>query len=597
MHDNILTIIITISFLSLLCQYISWWVKIPSILFLLITGLILGPVMGFLDSSLLLGDLFYPIVSLSVAIILFEGSLSLKFKKIKEQKKYIIKFISLGGMITFVGVSFACYYIFSTSILVSFLIGAILTVTGPTVIAPMLRVIRPSTQVCEVAKWEGIVLDPFGAILAVLVFDFMLRGSASDVLTHGLLAFVMMVATGALVGLVFGLFLSQILLKHIIPKFLVNIAVLNFVLLAFLASNQMFHETGLLAVTIMGITLANRSGLDLHEIIEFKETLSTLLISALFILLAAEIKLETLYPLIVPSLILFLVMLLVIRPLKVLVTTRKTDLTLADKFMIVWIAPRGIVAVAIASLFQHKLTDIGYEGVELITPVIFLIIVWSVLLPSLTGKILAKLFGSVQPEQNTILILGANSLSISVAKELLRSGSEVVLIDNVWNEVTRAKHNGINAVYTNLISLDTEIDLNINAVGHVLSLTANSEFTTFANILFKRVVEKKNIYSIKSDYSLADEDSKETLEQFKPRVLFSDEVSYEKLSSMLKQGYKIESIKLTEHLTYENYLKHSSDSILLFALDQHNSLYVVASDTSVKPQPGWTIISITQSKS
>ena len=374
MDATITALIMSIGLLSTLCQLLAWWFRIPSILFLLIAGVLLGPVTGIFNPDKLFGDLMFPIVYLAVSVILFEGSLTLKFNQITDQRHYISNFIVVGTLITWIGISLTVHLILNIDWSLSALIGAILVVTGPTVIIPMLRAVRPHNNVAQMLKWEGIILDPLGAILAVLVFDFITSGQGQGVWIHAFTYFIKMFVTGTLIGFVSGMLLSEFMLRYFLPKFLLNILVLNFVLAVFVVANLFYSETGLLAVTVMGLTLTNRKDVDLGSVLDFKETLSALLISSLFIVLAARLNLANLKPMIIPSLIIFIVMQFVIRPFKVMATTIGSKLDFGHKTLLSWIGPRGIIAAAIASLFEIKLSEMGYQHVEFITPLIFLLL-------------------------------------------------------------------------------------------------------------------------------------------------------------------------------------------------------------------------------
>lgn len=592
MNEQISIAVVGICILSMCCQLLAWRTRVPSILYLLLCGVLVGPIGGYLNPDQLFGDLLFPMVSLAVAVILFEGSLTLNFAKIAEQKHHILKFIVLGSIITFLGISVTAYRIFDSSVSIALLIGAILTVTGPTVITPMLRTIRPTINVCNVSKWEGIILDPFGAILTVLVFDFIIRGHSDDLVMHGTVSFVKMVCTGAMIGFIFGMLLSEVLERHLIPKFLINLTVLSFVLSSFVVANLFFHETGLLAVTIMGLTLANRPNIDLHEILEFKETISTLLLSSLFIVLAARIDLVSLSPVLLPSLMLFAVMQFVIRPTKVLLTTTNSGMSAAEKVTLTWIAPRGIIAAAIASLFEYKLLAQGYD-VAFISPTVFLIIVWSVLLPSLTGRFIAQKTGACQPEPNGTLIIGANPLSRKLAEILMQHQREVLIADNNWEEISLARMRGIKTFYGNPLSENAADDLELNGIGKLLVMTPNTDLGALASLHFRRDLERKNIYYLPTEYEQSSSHKHTISKEHRGRALFAHDACYEQLLEMLITDYEIKSTLLSEQFTYEDYLAmQAGHCIPLLAFDGKDNMHLFSPETEVKPNAGWTVISL-----
>jgi len=592
--DNFITLsIVVICVVSMLCQGIAWYLRIPSILFLLISGIILGPVTGFLVPDKLLGDLLFPTISLSVAIILFEGSLTLNFNKISEQRKNVIKFISIGGIITFIGVSLSAHYIFNINYSMSFLLGAILIVTGPTVIGPMLTAIRPSNKVCQLLKWEGMILDPFGAILTVLVFDVVIRTQSEHLLISAIFYFLKLTIVGGVIGYIFGYLLSKALIKHLIPKFLINIVVLNFVLLSFMISNAIYHETGLLAVTVMGLTLANFKNLDLKEILEFKETLSTLLLSSLFILLAARINLSNLYYVMFPATIIFCLMQFLIRPIKVFLTTRKSELNFGDKLMLAWIAPRGIVAAAIASLFELKLKRMGYNDASFLSPVVFLIISYSVILPSFTGKFFAKLIGANRSDSNGILIIGANALSRKIAEIIQKRNYYVLIADYNWDEISTARMNGLKTFFGNPLSEHAEYNLSLLDLGKMMAITPNTELAVLSGVHFKREIEKNEIYYLQTAKEKNIAEKNKIADSHKGKKLFGDNITYEKLLSLLNSTHEIRSTCITNKYTFEDYLTSNKETIIpLFAFDTKNKLVLFSANNKISPDDGWTIVSM-----
>ena len=284
MDNNILLSIASIGVLGIACQWFAWWVRIPSILFLLTVGIIVGPVLNLINPDALFGNLLFPFISLSVAVILFEGSLTLKFEDIRGHGKTVSNLVSTGALITWLIIGYSTYRLLDLPIELAFLFGAIVVVTGPTVIIPMLRIVRPNTKVANVLRWEGIIIDPLGALLAVLVFDFIISGQQNNALGMIFLTFGKIIFSGLIIGFVSGWLIGEILRKQYVPQYLRNIFTLISVFAIFVTSEMIESESGLLAVTVMGITMANMKDMDIDNILDFKESLSVLLISALFIL-------------------------------------------------------------------------------------------------------------------------------------------------------------------------------------------------------------------------------------------------------------------------------------------------------------------------
>ena len=289
MHQELIGLTIAgLGVLGLGCQWLAWRMKLPAILLLLIAGLVIGPVAGIFNPNILFGDLLFPLISLAVAVILFEGSLTLNFAEIKTVRKNVKSIVTIGAIITWIITSVATHYLLDFSWSLAFLFGSMTVVTGPTVIVPLLRTVRPQAKLANILRWEGILIDPIGAIFVVIVYEFIVSSSKM----HSLEVFGLMLLVGLVIGAVAGWLIAYVLRNHLIPEYLQPFAVLVVVLGVFAGSNALESEAGLLAVTVMGMWLANAKDVDIRHILHFKENLTILLISGLFLILASRIQLD-----------------------------------------------------------------------------------------------------------------------------------------------------------------------------------------------------------------------------------------------------------------------------------------------------------------
>lgn len=391
--------------LGAVCQWVAWRMRIAAILPLLLVGLLLGPGMGVLDPDKFLGDLLFPIVSLGVAIILFEGSLTLRFSDIQNVTGIIRNLTSIGVVVTWGVMGAAAHYIVGLDWQLSLLFGALVAVTGPTVIMPMLRSIKPTSRIANVLRWEGILVDPIGAVLAVLLFELIVSGHQSE----SLMVFGKVIAMGSVWGISGGVVLGTLLKRHLFPDYLENYAALAMVLVVFSASNSLGQESGLIAVTVMGIVLANTRDLNVEELLSFKEHLTVVLISMLFIILAARLQVDQLALLSVSSLIVLAVALFLARPLSVLLSSIGTSITFKEGALLAWIAPRGIVAAAVSSLFALKLEG-KVANAELLVPLTFVVIIGTVLIHGLTAPWLARRLGLSSSGDQGVLLSCSNKM-------------------------------------------------------------------------------------------------------------------------------------------------------------------------------------------
>ena len=311
---------------GVLCQWLAWSLRVPSILLLLGAGLLVGPILGWLDPDALLGTLLFPLVSLGVVIILFEGSLTLRFDDIRGLSGMVRRLVTLGALLNWVIIGSAAMFLLDFSFELAMLFGALVVVTGPTVIAPLLRSVRPQQRIASVLRWEGIVIDPLGALLAVVVYEFVVATSPAGALFNGLLAFLKVIGVGAVIGLAGGFVLGNLLRGPWLPGYLHNLASVSLVLTVFSLSNLLAHEAGLLAVTVMGVLVANMRDVHTEEILSFKENLSLFFISGVFILLAARVEFDALLAIGWSGLALLAVVQLIARPTAVWASAIGTDL-------------------------------------------------------------------------------------------------------------------------------------------------------------------------------------------------------------------------------------------------------------------------------
>ncbi|QTL35870.1 MULTISPECIES: cation:proton antiporter [Pseudoalteromonas] len=556
-----------IALFSVLAQWLAWVCRVPAILFLLLTGLLLGPVSGQLQPDQLLGDLLFPVVSLSVAIILFEGALTLHFHELKGIGKVVRNLCSIGMLTTFAILTASAIWLLELDWRVAAVLGAVLVVTGPTVIAPMLNAMRPEKDIDRILRWEGIVIDPIGALFAVLVFEAVNQVGEAAVFSHTMLALFSTLGVGTSVGIVAGWLTTTIIRREWLPYELHKFGILALVLFSFTLANHLSHESGLLAVTIFGIWLANQDDLEIDSVLEFKEDLSMILISSLFILLAARLQLEDLMLLDGDVFIFLAIVLFVARPLSIAVSTFGSDLPLRSRLLLAWIAPRGIVAAAVGSVFALSMMQSGYPDANKMVPLIFTVIIVTVILQSLTATPLARLLKVRQPAPNTLLLIGANHVSRAIARGLKEQNVDVYLSDPAWENCKMARMDGLPCYYGNPQSEHAERYLPLTSLKSVLALSPNRHHNALGVQYFSHLLGEQNVFSLKSstNHAKANKDSATFLSR---QLLFGDEGNYAKLSSMMAKGGKVSATRLSEEFTWAQYQEVNKEAIPLFIIGE-----------------------------
>jgi NhaP-type Na+/H+ or K+/H+ antiporter len=575
--------------LGILAQWVAWRFKIPAILPLILIGLLVGPIAAeyltddgskYIEpiwdgtKGLFPGEGLYYFVSLAISIILFEGGLTLKRNEIRNVGPVITKLITLGSAVTFFGAGVLAHYVFGLRWDLSFLFSGLIIVTGPTVITPILRNIPLKKDVSAVLKWEGILIDPIGALVAVLVFEFISVGGDSGFTKTALIEFGKILLFGTSFGFTFAHALAFVINKKWIPHYLMNVVSLSTVLLVFVESEIFAHESGLLAVVVMGMVLGNGKLKNLKELLYFKESLSVLLISILFILLAANINMDDLMLLYTwDTAILFALVVFVIRPLAVFLSTYGSNLKTNERIFISWVGPRGIVAAGIASLFGSKLLKQGVEGAEYITPLVFMVVLGTVLLNATTARLFAKVVGVFLKNSDGILIVGASKASRLIATYLQEFGKRVVLIDSNKSFVERATKEGLEAFEINIYDDDLTDNIELNDIGYLIAMTGSDAVNQYAlNNLSKEFGEH-------GAFRVATADEVRNRDFEKKDIFFTPQDDYINLSEAVRDFPDIYEIPIKSKEEYEDILAkiHGQlESVPLFVIAKDKNIYLLS---------------------
>ncbi|KAE8177720.1 cation:proton antiporter [Photobacterium carnosum] len=591
MHQEMIGLTIAgLGVLGLGCQWLAWRMKLPAILLLLIAGLLIGPVAGIFNPNRLFGDLLFPLISLAVAVILFEGSLTLNFAEIKTVRKNVKSIVTLGAIITWVVTSVATHYLLDFSWSLAFLFGSMTVVTGPTVIVPLLRTVRPQAKLANILRWEGILIDPIGAIFVVIVYEFIVSSSQ----LHSLEVFGLMLLVGLVIGAVAGWFIAYVLRNHLLPEYLQPFAVLAVVLGVFAGANVLESEAGLLAVTVMGMWLANAKDVDIRHILHFKENLTILLISGLFLILASRIQLADFHALGWGAIALFVVIQLVARPASIFISTIFSELAFKEKLFLAWVAPRGIVAAAISALFALKLIDDGVAGAQLLVPLTFMVIIGTVVLQSLTARPIARLLGVAEPSPKGFLIVGANDVAREIGLALKKYDCRVVMTDSNWDYIRAARMAGLETYYGNAVSSHADEYLDLIGVGHLLALTPDKHFNAVATSHYETDFGQRNIFRLNGRRHNSGLEKHSATQAHSGTVLFGDDISYKKLASLINQGAEIKHTKLSDNFTLEDYFQQYKGSSLipLFVIDLKQNIFPFTDVSTLEAKAGWTMIAL-----
>lgn len=585
---NAMTGIALILFLGIAAQWVAWRLRIPAILVLLGTGLTLGPGLHFLNVEELLGEHLETVVGLSVAIILFEGGLGLRWKEIRAHGPVVARLVTLGVVVTGIIGTVAAVFLLGLPWGVALVLGTVLTVSGPTVVLPLLLHIRPDRQTAAVLRWEGILIDPIGVVLAVLAFEALLAGGGADSAGVAVLGLAKAVALGGTIGLAAGALITFLESRFLVPDTLGAGVGLASVIAAYALADLVQPESGLFAVTIMGVFLANQRWADIRHILDFKENLSQILLGVLFILLAASVERHAILSLDARAFLFVALLVFVARPLAVLVSTRGSTLSWRQRAFISWMAPRGIVAAAAAAFFALRLDAAGIPGGEVLVTVTFLTIVATVMLYAITGRPVARMLGVAGPPSHGVLVVGANAVARALARPLQEAGLRTLLVDTNAEAVSAANTAGLNAVTGDALSPHFEERHGIEGLGSMWAVTPNRTTNSLAAVRFADHFGRGGVYQV------AVSDSEAIEAHLRGRLLWDGRLTYGEMRDRLREGWRVTKTPITDQFGIDEWrAKHGERALGLYRLTDERRVLVFAEDEPFTAEAGDVLVALT----
>jgi len=590
MEHHLSLILIAIVALGVFSQWLAWAVRIPAIVMFLVSGVLAGPVFGVINPTEDIGAVLTPMVGLAVAVILFEGGLSLRLHEFKEAASGVKRLVTVGTAMGWALYTLAAFYIGQLSLPVSLIFGAILIVTGPTVIIPMLRQAGLNRRTASYLKWEGIINDPIGALLAVLVFQYFVFAGADA----GAQVFVDL-AWAILISLTLGggvaWLLGQAFNHTWVPEYLKAPLTFACVLVIYGLASEIFAEAGLLAVTVMGMVMGNMSIAGMAELRRFKEYITILMVSVVFIVLTADLDPNVLLHLDWHAGALVLAVLFLVRPAAVLLSTAFTDMNWRDRALVAWIAPRGIVAAAVAGVFGPRMVEAGYAGAEQLLPLIFAIVFATVILHGFSlGRLSRWLRLSAQP--NGVLIVGASPWSTELARALTNElNVQVLLVDSSWHRLRAARLAGVRVLYGEVLSEQVQQSLELNEIACLLAGTSNDAYNALVCSHFVTSLEHDRVFQLPMYAADEDNQSKVVARPLRGRPAFHDTAQYEELWRRHFQNWQFYKTRITESYNYEAFRRDCPpDAIMVATLHADSTLLFHAASSGNRPAQGDTVI-------
>lgn len=591
MANNLTGFIVLVTTLGIAAQWLAWRFRLPAILLLSVAGLVVGPWLGWINPGAQLGTMLEPLVGLLVAIILFEGGMNLRFHELKEAGPGVMRLGTAGVAITWLLGSIAAHYVGQLSWPVAVLFGAIIVVTGPTVIMPMLRQARLKQRPASLLKWEGIINDPTGALLAVLVFEYFSYLGSGAAVVQVLTGLATAVAAAVILGVGGGYLLGKAFSRDDVPEFLKAPVTLAFVLLCYGLANQAQHEAGLLATTLLGMTMGNMQLRSIDELRRLKAYVSILLVSGIFVILTANLDPHILTRLDWRSALLLALVVFAVRPVSVLLSTVGLGMNWRERLLLAWIAPRGVVAVTVAGVFATSMGAQGYGGAELLLPLIVSLVLVTVVLHGSTIGWLARHLGLAAASQNGILIVGASNWSTDFAIELKEMKIPVLIADSSWYNMSQARLSGIHTHYGEILSEHAEMELDLSEMGLLLATTSNDAYNAFVCTRFAPEFGRNQVFQLPM-HSDPEQESK-SIKLANRGIFAMDPVATnEELEQRHYRKWQFKKTHLTKTFSYENHLQiESADALPLLLLRADGKVAFHSGDFPLQPVEGDVLLS------
>lgn len=568
-------------------QWIAWRLRMPAIVLMLVAGLAVGPGLGILDPGRDFGALLQPMVAIAVAIILFEGGLTLNLGGLRDAATGVKRLVVLGAPLGWIASAAALHYVAGLSWATSAVFGGIMIVTGPTVIAPLLRQARLRRRPAALLQWEAIVNDPVGALAAVLAFEVVVVTQSAGSPGHAALDVASGIALAAFLGLAAGWGMARAFARGMVPEYMKVPVLFVLVLGVFGVSDWVLHEAGLLAVTLMGLVIANVELPSYTELRRFKEQATVMLVSGVFILLAANMDRATLAALDIRALLFVLAVILLARPAAVLLSLAFSDVPWAERLLIALTGPRGVVLVAVAGLFGERLAGIGIEDGAQIAPLAFALVAATVVLHGFTLSPLARLLGLTAAERPGVMIVGGSPWSVALARALKGLDLPVIVVDPNYMRLRGAREAEIETYFGDLLSEDAEHRLDLVRYEHVIAATDNDAYNTLVTTDLGPEFGREKVFQLKRSRETS---ARHTLPATLGGRPVAPNETYLEANRRISEGWEFRTTRLTEEFDLEDWRSRNPEAVLVADLDPAGTLRFLGPEESPREQPGTRIL-------
>ncbi|SDE65968.1 NhaP-type Na+/H+ or K+/H+ antiporter [Paracoccus isoporae] len=569
-------------------QWLAWKFRLPGIVVLLLAGLILGPFTGIFIPERDIGDLVSPMISLAVAVILFEGGLTLNFKQLADAAPGVRRLVLIGAPLGWLLSSLALAYIAGLSWQSAIVFGGVMIVTGPTVIAPLLRTARLFNRPAQLLQWEGIVNDAVGALVAVIALEVVLVRQQELSAADAIWTVVSGVVFACLVGFAAAMAVVKAFRESLVPEYMKVPLLFVLVLAAFAMANMVLHESGLLAVTVMGLIIANANLPSYAEIYRFKEQATTLLLSGVFILLAAGVNFEMLGLLNWRSALFIVAVILLVRPATVMASLAGTPIPWKERLLVAFTGPRGVVLLAISGIFAERLVAEGVSDGAVLQPLAFVLVLSTVVLHGFSLKPLAQKLELSSGETPGMIVVGGSAFSTGLATALINADVKVLITDPNRGMLRSAREGGVPTYYGDILSEAADHGVEFISYSTILAASDNDAYNTLVATDLAPEFGRDSIWQI----SRAKEDrARHSL----PNQLGGQGINggrtLAQYLELLAEGWIFRTTRLTEEYTYDDW-KELREGAIPLAIVEDNTVRFVGRDEEIEGAPEMRIISL-----
>ena len=570
-------------------QWLAWRLRMPAIVLMLLAGIIVGPVLGILDPARDIGSLVQPMIAIAVAIILFEGGLTLNFHTLADAASGVRRLVFIGAPLGWLMSTAVLHYGAGIDWQTSAVFGGIMIVTGPTVIAPLLRQARLSKRPANLLQWEAIVNDPIGALAAVLAFEFVVVRQTSVSAGSATMEFLIGIGFATILGLFAGFLVSWSFKRGHVPEYMKVPVLFTLLLAVFAVADFSLHESGLLTVTIMGIYIANAKLPSYVELRRFKEHATVLLVSGVFILLAANLDFAALGKLDWRAGFFVALVVLVARPVTVLLSLAWSDVPWKERLLVALTGPRGVVLVAVAGLFGERLTALGVEDGQLVGPLAFVLVAATVVLHGFSLAPLARFLGLAGATTPGVIIVGGSRWSTGLAQALQKCDVPVLITDPNHSNLRFARSAGVPTFSGDILSEAAEDRLEFVAYGTVIAATDNDAYNTLVATDLAPEYGRDSVYQIPRHKS---DSARHALPQTLGGKPFGDEKTTSDYAAMMREGWIFRTTRLTEEFGFDAWREKRPNAMVIGWISANGTIRFVRDEEQIKPAPDVVILSM-----